>query len=270
MNCLRRFELASVCPNCGEHSTIVRMSSTALYTLQPLPELDAPADLMARGPAGVAPVDPRGRLRPPRRAGRRRAGRRRAHDPRRRDGRPLRAAAEHGPAGRRGAGRARCTTPAATRRPPDGRAARAPRRRASPRPAPTASRSTSRRRRTPTTRSRPCATRAAAPGLALCPSTPVAGRRRSCSTTSTCVLCMTVNPGWGGQAFLPGSLASSSGCARSLGDGPALEVDGGIDARTAGPVRRARARPCSWQDRPCSARRTRRRPTARWRPPHDG
>ena len=31
VNCLRRFELASVCPNCGEHSTIVRMSSTALY-----------------------------------------------------------------------------------------------------------------------------------------------------------------------------------------------------------------------------------------------
>jgi uncharacterized protein (DUF983 family) len=28
--CLHRFELASVCPNCGEHSTIVRMSSTAV------------------------------------------------------------------------------------------------------------------------------------------------------------------------------------------------------------------------------------------------
>ncbi len=27
--CLRRYELVSVCPNCGEHSTIVRMSSTA-------------------------------------------------------------------------------------------------------------------------------------------------------------------------------------------------------------------------------------------------
>jgi predicted RNA-binding Zn-ribbon protein involved in translation (DUF1610 family) len=31
VNCLSRFELASVCPNCGEHSTIVRMSDTALY-----------------------------------------------------------------------------------------------------------------------------------------------------------------------------------------------------------------------------------------------
>ena len=29
--CLHRFELCSVCPDCGEHSTIVRMSNTALY-----------------------------------------------------------------------------------------------------------------------------------------------------------------------------------------------------------------------------------------------
>ena len=31
VNCLHRFELRSVCADCGEHSTIVRMSSTALY-----------------------------------------------------------------------------------------------------------------------------------------------------------------------------------------------------------------------------------------------
>jgi hypothetical protein len=31
VNCLRRYELRSVCPNCGEHSTIVRMSNTELY-----------------------------------------------------------------------------------------------------------------------------------------------------------------------------------------------------------------------------------------------
>ncbi len=29
--CLHRFELTSVCPNCGEHSTIVRMSTSAQY-----------------------------------------------------------------------------------------------------------------------------------------------------------------------------------------------------------------------------------------------
>jgi zinc-ribbons len=30
--CLHRFELRSVCPGCGEHSTIVRMSTTATVT----------------------------------------------------------------------------------------------------------------------------------------------------------------------------------------------------------------------------------------------
>jgi DNA-directed RNA polymerase subunit RPC12/RpoP len=29
INCLRRFELRSGCPNCGAHSTIARMSNTA-------------------------------------------------------------------------------------------------------------------------------------------------------------------------------------------------------------------------------------------------
>lgn len=29
VNCLHRFELVSVCPTCGEHGTIVRMSSSA-------------------------------------------------------------------------------------------------------------------------------------------------------------------------------------------------------------------------------------------------
>ncbi|HLM49886.1 MAG TPA: zinc-ribbon domain-containing protein [Solirubrobacteraceae bacterium] len=30
--CLSRYELTSVCPDCGEHSTIVRMASTAVLT----------------------------------------------------------------------------------------------------------------------------------------------------------------------------------------------------------------------------------------------
>jgi uncharacterized protein (DUF983 family) len=29
VNCLVRYELRSVCPDCGEHGTIVRMASTA-------------------------------------------------------------------------------------------------------------------------------------------------------------------------------------------------------------------------------------------------
>jgi primosomal protein N' len=30
--CLHRYELRSVCPECGEHATIVRMSSSAVTT----------------------------------------------------------------------------------------------------------------------------------------------------------------------------------------------------------------------------------------------
>jgi len=29
---MHRFELVSVCPDCGEHSTIVRMENTAMVT----------------------------------------------------------------------------------------------------------------------------------------------------------------------------------------------------------------------------------------------
>lgn len=32
VECLRRFELRSACPNCGAHSTIARMSDTANVT----------------------------------------------------------------------------------------------------------------------------------------------------------------------------------------------------------------------------------------------
>ena len=45
VNCLHRFELRSVCPNCGEHSTIVRMSSTALYMCGHCQVVDAHANL---------------------------------------------------------------------------------------------------------------------------------------------------------------------------------------------------------------------------------
>ena len=55
------------------------------------------------------------------------------------------------------------------------------------------------------------------------------------------LLCMTVNPGWGGQRFLPGSVAKLERLRKIAGDGPALEVDGGIDTRTAGPCAAAGA-----------------------------
>jgi ribulose-phosphate 3-epimerase len=55
------------------------------------------------------------------------------------------------------------------------------------------------------------------------------------------VLCMTVNPGWGGQSFLPGSPAKLGRLRGLLREETALEVDGGIDAETAGPCARAGA-----------------------------
>jgi ribulose-phosphate 3-epimerase len=45
---------------------------------------------------------------------------------------------------------------------------------------------------------------------------------------------MTVNPGWGGQAFLPRSPGKIRRLRALIGSGAALEVDGGVDARTAG------------------------------------
>ena len=77
-------------------------------------------------------------------------------------------------------------------------------------------------------------------GLALCPSTPVAAVSELLDDIDL-VLCMTVNPGWGGQTFLPGSIDKIMRLRAVVGDRPALEVDGGIDASTAGPCARAGA-----------------------------
>jgi len=77
-------------------------------------------------------------------------------------------------------------------------------------------------------------------GLALCPSTPVAAASEVLGDVDL-VLCMTVNPGWGGQAFIPASLAKIERLRAMLTANTALEVDGGIDADTAGPCARAGA-----------------------------
>jgi ribulose-phosphate 3-epimerase len=47
------------------------------------------------------------------------------------------------------------------------------------------------------------------------------------------VLCMTVNPGWGGQRFLEHSLSKLVRIRDLVGPDTAVEVDGGIDAETA-------------------------------------
>ena len=55
------------------------------------------------------------------------------------------------------------------------------------------------------------------------------------------LLCMTVNPGWGGQAFIEGSEGKVRALRALLGEGTPIEVDGGIDPRTAGPCAEAGA-----------------------------
>ena len=54
-------------------------------------------------------------------------------------------------------------------------------------------------------------------------------------------LCMTVNPGWGGQPFIEHSLAKLPRLRTVVADGVGIEVDGGIDARTAPACARAGA-----------------------------
>jgi ribulose-phosphate 3-epimerase len=54
-------------------------------------------------------------------------------------------------------------------------------------------------------------------------------------------LCMTVNPGWGGQPFIPASLDKIARLRALIGHDVELEVDGGIDTATAGPCAEAGA-----------------------------
>ena len=55
------------------------------------------------------------------------------------------------------------------------------------------------------------------------------------------LLCMTVNPGWGGQAFIESSVGRVARLRKLLPPGLPVEVDGGIDARTAAPCAEAGA-----------------------------
>ncbi|MEK6277378.1 MAG: ribulose-phosphate 3-epimerase [Actinomycetota bacterium] len=68
-------------------------------------------------------------------------------------------------------------------------------------------------------------------GVAINPGTP-AEAVRELRGYADIVLCMTVNPGWGGQPFIPESADKVARLAPLVGEG-AIEVDGGIDADTA-------------------------------------
>jgi ribulose-phosphate 3-epimerase len=77
-------------------------------------------------------------------------------------------------------------------------------------------------------------------GLALNPATP-AEVVTGLTDELDHVLCMTVNPGWGGQAYIASSTAKVARLRELLGPDVPIEVDGGIDARTAQTTRDAGA-----------------------------
>ncbi|HUB74126.1 MAG TPA: ribulose-phosphate 3-epimerase [Solirubrobacteraceae bacterium] len=77
-------------------------------------------------------------------------------------------------------------------------------------------------------------------GLAINPGTPV-GALAELAGAIDLALCMTVNPGWGGQAFIERSLEKLPRVRALAGAGAAVQVDGGIEPHTAPPCRRAGA-----------------------------
>jgi ribulose-phosphate 3-epimerase len=79
-------------------------------------------------------------------------------------------------------------------------------------------------------------------GVTLNPATPVEALAEAARYADV-LLCMSVNPGWGGQAFIPATLDRLPRM-RELAaqrDGVAVEVDGGVHASTVADVYRAGA-----------------------------
>ena len=76
-------------------------------------------------------------------------------------------------------------------------------------------------------------------GVAINPGTPV-GAVSELAGFADLVLCMSVNPGWGGQVFIESSPGKVARLAALLGDAK-IEVDGGIDPLTAAPMAAAGA-----------------------------
>ncbi len=72
-----------------------------------------------------------------------------------------------------------------------------------------------------------------AAGAAISPGTPAASLDEIAHELLDLALCMSVNPGWGGQEFIPSSLDKLSRMRQALPDHVALEVDGGVHQATA-------------------------------------
>jgi ribulose-phosphate 3-epimerase len=78
-------------------------------------------------------------------------------------------------------------------------------------------------------------------GAAINPGTPADSLAEVAEHSLDLALCMSVNPGWGGQQFIPASLGKLARMRALLPPGVALEVDGGVHQDTAGPVAEAGA-----------------------------
>jgi ribulose-phosphate 3-epimerase len=78
-------------------------------------------------------------------------------------------------------------------------------------------------------------------GAAINPATPAGSLDEVAADSLDLALCMSVNPGWGAQQFIPGSLDKLGRMRGALPDGVALEVDGGIHLNTARPAAEAGA-----------------------------
>jgi ribulose-phosphate 3-epimerase len=68
--------------------------------------------------------------------------------------------------------------------------------------------------------------------VAINPATPI-GALADAASMIDMALCMTVNPGWGGQRFIARSPEKVRALRALVGDSVAVEVDGGIDTLTA-------------------------------------
>jgi ribulose-phosphate 3-epimerase len=77
-------------------------------------------------------------------------------------------------------------------------------------------------------------------GVAINPGTPV-GALSEVTGAIDMALCMTVNPGWGGQTFIEHSLEKLPRVRAIVGEGVAVQVDGGVATDTAPECRAAGA-----------------------------
>jgi ribulose-phosphate 3-epimerase len=69
-------------------------------------------------------------------------------------------------------------------------------------------------------------------GAAVNPGTPASCLDEVAEGSLDLALCMSVNPGWGGQSFIPASIDKLARMRNALPDHVALEVDGGIHEET--------------------------------------